>query len=51
MQYPWVKKYPVGLLGQGGGGISSLWVAIVAYGDESGVLQVGPLPVARLRPV
>ena len=30
---------------------SSGWVALVAYGDESGVLHVGPLPAARLRPV
>lgn len=29
---------------------SSGWVALVAYGDESGVLHVGPLPAARLRP-
>src|SRR5664280_1274159 len=32
-------------------GSSSGWVALVAYGDESGVLHVGPLPAARLRPV
>ena len=30
---------------------SSGWVALVAYGDESGVLHVGPLPAARLRSV
>jgi len=30
---------------------SSGWMALVAYGDESGVLHVGPLPAARLRPV
>lgn len=30
---------------------SSGWVALVAYGDESGVLHVGLLPAARLRPV
>ena len=30
---------------------SSGWVALVAYGDEDGVLHVGPLPAARLRPV
>jgi hypothetical protein len=30
---------------------SSGWVALVAYGDEGGVLHVGPLPAARLRPV
>ena len=30
---------------------SSGWVALVAYGDENGVLHVGPLPTARLRPV
>lgn len=30
---------------------SSGWMALVAYGDENGVLHVGPLPAARLRPV
>ena len=30
---------------------SSGWGGLVAYGDESGVLHVGPLPAARLRPL
>ena len=29
---------------------SSGWVALVAYGDDGGVLHVGLLPAARLRP-
>lgn len=31
--------------------ISSGWTAVVAYGDEAGVLHVGPLPASRLRAV
>jgi hypothetical protein len=30
---------------------ASGWVATVAFADEDGVLHVGPLPAARLRPV
>ena len=30
---------------------ASGWVALVAYGDETGVLHVGRLPAGRLRPL
>lgn len=30
---------------------SSGWVALVAYGDEGGVLHVGPIPAARRGPL